>query len=79
MLFFLLSKSRNSDNSGKQGTAEPQNISALNAEKANKGTEIDSIHSEGRRKAAHIGKHCADVAHLCFHFGIYENANAKHK
>ena len=79
MLLFLLRKRGYAQQRREERAAQAQYIAALDAEEAEEFSEVYPIHAKRLRKAAHIGKHRAYIAHLGRHFRIDDNADTKHE
>ena len=74
VLLFLLAQHVGGQHGRKQGTANAQNVAALNGIEAGEGAEIQPVHAEGGGKGSHGGEDIAHHFHLSRHLREQENA-----
>ena len=60
-------------------SSKAKDIPAFHAKESHEFTEIQAIHAECGRKAAHLGKHSAYIPHLRLHLRIDQNTERQHK
>ena len=68
MVAFLFCNGAYSEQGGKEGSAQSENVAALYRIESDEGAEIQPVHSEGLGKGPHGGKHLIHPFHLCIHF-----------
>ena len=71
----LLGEGVDRDQGGEERAAQPHHVAALDGVKAGQLTEVQPVHAEGRREAAHGGEDFAHARHLLLHFGEQQQAD----